>query len=85
MRAALGGDERVDLIDDDSVDRAQGGRGFRGEEQVERFGRGDEDFGRMALEECAFFLRGVAGADADLGLVDGDALALGHVGDSCER
>ena len=85
MRAALGGNERVDLVDDDGVDRAQGGRGFRGEQQVERFGRGDEDFGGMALEEGALFLRGVSGADADLGLVEGDALTAGHVGDAGER
>ena len=58
---------------------------LRGEQQVEGFGGGDEDFGGSRAEAGALLLRGVAGADADLGVVDGDAHAAGHVGDAGER
>ncbi len=80
MRAALGGDEGVDLVDDDGVDGAQGVGGLRGEQQIERLGRGDEDFGGLAGEAGALPLRRVSGADADGGLAEIDAHAAGHVG-----
>ena len=85
VRAALGGDEGVNLVDDDGVDGAQSLGGLRGEQQVERLGRGDENVGGMAGEACALALRRVAGADADGGLVEGDAHAAGHVGHAGER
>ena len=82
--AAFGGDEGVDLIDDDGVDGAKGVGGLGGEEEVERLGRGDEDFGRLAAEAGALALGGVAGADADERLVERDAHAAGHVGNAGE-
>ncbi len=85
MRAAFCGYERVDFVDDDSVDGTQAGRGFRGEEQIERFGRGDEDFGGMTFELGALLLRGVSGADAYFGLVEGDVLSSRHVRNAGER
>ena len=85
MGAALGGDEGVNLVDDDGVDGAQGVGGLRGEQQVERLRGGDEDVGWMACEPGAFPLRRVAGADADERIVEGHALAAGHVGDPSER
>ena len=85
MRAALGGDERVDFVDDDGVDGAQGCGGLGGEEQIERLGRGDEDVGRMAGEAGALCC-GVSPVRTLIsGYVEGDALAARHVGDAGER
>ncbi len=85
MGAALGGDERVDLVDDDGFYRAERFARVGGEQEVEGLGCGDEDFAGVAFEAGAFAGAGVAGADADLGDVYGDAIALGHVGDALER
>ena len=85
MRAALGGDQGVNLIDDDRIDGAQGVGGLRGEQQVERLRRGDENLGRMAGEARALPLRRVASADADGGLAEFDAHAPGHVGHAGKR
>ena len=63
--AALGRDERVDLVDDHRVDRAQRLAGVRGQQQVQRLGRGDQDVGRLALEARALGGGRVAGADRD--------------------
>lgn len=57
MRAALGGDQGMNFVDDDRVDGAQGLSGLRCEEQEQRFGRGDEDVGRVAAEKGAFPIR----------------------------
>ncbi len=65
VRAALGRHQRVDLVDDDRVDAAQRLAGVRGQQQVERFGRRDQDVGRLALKARALGLRRVAGADRD--------------------
>ena len=48
--AALGGDHRVDLVDDDALQGAGGFARLAGEHEVERFRRGDEDVGRIAVE-----------------------------------
>ena len=85
MRAALGGDEGVDFVDDDGVYGAEGLGGLGGEQEVEGFGGGDEDFRRSLAEAGALLLAGVAGADADLRVADGNAHAAGHVGDAGER
>ena len=85
MGAALRGDQRVDFVDDDGVYGAQRLRGLGGEQQVKGLGGGDEDFRRSLAEAGALLLAGVAGADADLGVVDGDTHAAGHVGDAGER
>ena len=65
VRAALGRHQRVDLVDDDRVDRAQRLARVRRQQQVERLRRGDQDVGRLALEPRALGLRRVAGADRD--------------------
>jgi hypothetical protein len=83
--AALGGHERVDLVDDHRVDRAEDVAGVRREQQVERLGGGDEDVGRLALEAGAFACRRVAGAHGDGGDVVGVTARERDVGDAGER
>ena len=63
--AALGRHQRVDLVDDHRVDRAQRFARVRGQQQIERLGRGDQDVGRLALEAGALGRRRVAGADGN--------------------
>ena len=53
---ALGGGQRVDLVDDHRLDVAQGVPGLRREHQVERLGRGDQQVGRVADELAALVL-----------------------------
>ena len=68
MCAPLGSGESVDLVDDDVLDAPQDLRCLAGEDQVERFGRSDQDVGRV-LDEVAPFPGGrVAGPDADFDL-----------------
>jgi hypothetical protein len=85
VRASLGGDEGVDLVDDEGLDVAESFGGVGGEEEVEGLGRGDEDFAGVAAESGALLGGCVAGTDADLREVHGDAGSLGHVGDAGER
>ena len=61
----LVGHERVDLVDDHRVDRAQRFARVRGEQQVDRFGRRDEDVGGIALKAGPLDRRRVAGADGN--------------------
>ncbi len=67
VAAPLVAGQRVHLVDDDGAHAAQHGpRGRRGEEQVERLGRGDEQVGRLFLRMAARSAgRRVAGADGD--------------------
>ena len=68
--AALVVGDGVDFVDDDGADAAEVFARFAGgEEDVEGFGRGDEDVGRVAQHGGTLFGEGVAGADAgaDLG------------------
>ena len=67
--APLGGGQRVDLVDDHRLDAAQRLARLRGEHQVERLGRGDQEVGRVADQPAALVGRGVAGAHADGRLV----------------
>ncbi len=60
--AALGGGDRVDLVDDHRLDARQRLAGRRGQHQVERLGRGDQDVGRVPAHRGALALRRVAGA-----------------------
>ena len=63
MRAALVAHERVDFVDDDRADGAQDRAALlRGEHQVERFGRGDQDVRRALDDHPARRLWRVAGA-----------------------
>ena len=82
--AALGGDQGVDLVDDDGADGAERVAGARGEQQVERLGGRHQDVRRRALEAGALRGRGVAGADGDRGEVDGHAFGLGGSRDAGE-
>ena len=63
--AALGRHQGMDLVDDDRVDGAERLARVRREEQIERFGRCDEDVGRLALKSGPFALRRVAGPDGN--------------------
>ncbi len=61
-RAAFGAGNRVDLVDDDGLDRRQYLSCPGGEHQIERLGRGDEYVGGMA-QHCRTFCRwGVTGS-----------------------
>ena len=80
MRATLGGDEGVDLVDDDGVNGAQSVGGLRGEQQIERLRSGDENVGGLARESGTLALRRVASTDADGGFAEGNAHAAGLVG-----
>ena len=74
MRAALGGDECVDLVDDDGLDGAQGFAGLGGEQEVERL---SGVVMRMSpgcrRKRARSFCERVAGAHADVGNAYGDA------------
>ena len=85
VRAALGGRERVDLVDDDELHRPQRLARLRGEHEVERLGCGDEDVGRSAQERLAGAALGVAGAQRHARLVEPDAEPLGRERDAAQR
>ena len=63
--AALGLRDRVDLVDDHPLRVAQELARARGEHQVERLGRRDQDVRRLAEHRRALLLRRVAGPDRD--------------------
>ena len=65
MSAALGRHERVNLVDDHRVDRAQRFPRVRREEQVDRFGRRDEDVGGIALKAGPLDRGRIPGADGN--------------------
>ena len=65
VRAALGAGDGVHLVEDQRLDAAQRLARRRGEHQVERLGRRDQDVGRLLDELAALLRRRVAGADAD--------------------
>ena len=85
MRAALGRHQGVDFVDDDGVDRPQRLARVRRQQEIERFGRRDEDIRRIALESRALRLRRVAGADGNHRREVGVAPPLGDLGDPGER
>ena len=70
MRAALGRDHRVDLVDDHGLDVAQAFARRARQHEVQRLGRGDEDVRRRLREARALPRRRVAGADRDAGLAE---------------
>ena len=72
----------MNLVDDDRVYRAQGLGGLRGEQQIKRLRRGDENLGRMAGKASPLPLRRVAGSNADGGFCEGNAHAASHVGNA---
>ena len=85
MRAALGGHQRMNFVDDDGLHRAQGLGRLRGQNQIEGFGRGNQNVGGMARKAGALALRRVAGANADLRLVERNTHAARHVGHAGQR
>jgi hypothetical protein len=85
MRAALGGHQRVDLVDDHRLDPAQRVARLRGEHEVQRLGRGDEDVGRVADQLAADVGRGVARAQPHGRLAERLAEPLGRGSDAGDR
>ena len=90
MRSPLGLGDRVDLVDDHRLDPGEDLAHVGGEHQVERLGGGDEDVGRGFRHRPPFFLRGVAGAQADRDLGADPAqrrpqVALDVVGERFQR
>ena len=85
VRAALARRQRVDLVDDDGVDRRQDRARLRREQQIERLGRGDEDVARRARELPPLLLGRVAGADADADRAQPRAERLGGARDAGQR
>ena len=83
--AALGGGDRVHLVDDHRLDAAQRLPRGRGEQQEERLGRGDQDVRRGAGEQPPLVGRGVAGAHADGDLRRRDAEPAGGLPDAGQR
>ena len=63
--AALGRHQRVDLVDDQRVEAAERLARVRGQQQIQRLRRRDDDVGRLAQEAGALAGRRVAGADQD--------------------
>ena len=85
VRAAFGRHERVDLVDDDRVDRAKGFARVRREQQVQRLGRRDQDVRRLAPEARPLGLRRVARADRNSRRQVGVAARVRHLRDAGER
>jgi len=69
VRAAFGGNQRVNLVENHGLDGCEFGAGVRGQQKVERFRRRDQDVRRMSREPRAVSRRSVTGADGDGGLV----------------
>ncbi len=85
MGSPLGAGDGVHLVDDDRLHAAQALAGGRGEDQVERLGRRDEDVRWGAGQPAALVGRGVAGAHADGDLRLLAAQAPGRLPDPGER
>ena len=90
VRPALGLRHRVDLVDDDPLRTGEELARLRGEHEVERLGRGDEDVRRPAQHRRPFPLGRVAGAhpDAHVGAdaaQRGPQIALHVVAEGLER
>ena len=66
VRAAFGAGHRVDLVDDHPAHRPQDLLGSGREEQIQRFGRGDQNVGRGAVDIPPVGGGCVAGADGDV-------------------
>ena len=65
VRAALGRHERVDLVDDDGIDRGERAPGIRSQQQIQRLRCGDENVRGVPQESSALGLRGIAGPNGD--------------------
>ena len=90
MRPPLGLGHRVDLVDDHRFGRGEDLAHLRGEHQVERLGRRDQDVRRRFAHRPPFGLGGVAGpqADGDVGADPAQRrpqVALDVVGERLQR
>ena len=89
VRPALVAGQGVHLVHDDRLNRAQRLSGRRGEHEVQRLGRRDENVGRIAGDLAALVSGGVAGAHgrADFGGFRATARALDgrQLGDGRKR
>ena len=85
VRPALGRNQRVDFVDDDRVDRAQGLARVGGQQEVERLGRRDQDVGRIAQEARALDRRRVARPNRDRRRMVGVPPRDRAVGDAGQR
>ncbi len=80
--SALGGGHGVDLVDDHGLDPLQRLARRRGEHEIERLGRGDQQVGRATDQPLAFIRLGVAGAHRHLWRGERDADPLGRQPDA---
>jgi hypothetical protein len=90
VRTPLGRRHRVDLVDDHRLDVGEDVPRLRGQHQVQRLGRGDEDVGRAPQHRLPLALRRVAGAerDAEVGTDPGERrpeVPLDVVGERLQR
>ena len=85
MRAALGRDHRVDLVDDHGLHVAEAFARRARQHEVQGLGRRDEDVRRRLRETRAVLRRRVAGPDRDARLTERRAETLRGVTDPDER
>ena len=85
MRATLARDERVDLVDDDRVERGQALPCVRCEQKKERFRRRDEYVRCLTSEPCAIQRRRVTRANGDLRNGNRQIVCTCDRGDAFER
>ena len=87
MCAAFGGGEVVNLVHDHGGYAREGVAGGAGEHEVEGFGGGDENVGRVADELAAFACGGVAAAHAhaDAGFARLVSAQAGDSGEGCAQ
>src|ERR1700722_19635428 len=76
MRTALAGHQCMNLIDDYRLDGAQRFTCIGSQQEVKRFGCGDEDVRRMTQETCTLCWWGVAGSNGNLWLMKFNSHAL---------
>ena len=86
MSAALVAGDGVNFVDDDGAHGRQGAAAaVGGQQDVERFGRGDQDVRRLFGELLPLGHRGVAGADRDANLRHAEAFGPRARGDFRQR
>ena len=85
MAAPLGRRHGVDLVDDQPAHGREDAAGGAGEDEEQRFGRGDEDVGRVTLHRAPDVGGRVAGADGDLNVGRLQTLGLDLPADADER
>ena len=85
MNTALVVGYGVNFVDDDSFDIAKNSPALLGgEENIERFGRSDQDMRRPLQHQAAVFRQRVAGAHRGANLGHQEAALAGHLEDFAE-